>query len=283
MEQEFTLGGDMKVRRMGYGAMRVTGPGVWGPPKDKAAALKVLRRVVALGINLIDTADAYGPEVSEELICEALYPYPTDLVIATKGGLVRTGPGQWPSDASPSHLRSAIEGSLKRLRLDRIDLYQLHVVSDSTPLEGSVGELKRLQEEGKIRHVGVCNQSVAQLKASSAIVDIVSVQNRYNLSFRKHEDVLEACQAQGMAFLPWYPLAAAALVARDEFQAIAKKYEATPTQVCLSWLLHHSPVMIPIPGTSSIDHLGENTAARDLIIDPEDLKSIEQAAAQIDA
>lgn len=281
MLQEFTLGSDMTVRRMGFGAMRVTGPGVWGPPKDKDAALKLLRRVVDLGINLIDTADAYGPNVSEELICEALYPYADDLVIATKGGLTRTGPGQWPSDGSPKHLRAALEGSLKRLKLERIDLYQLHVVADNTPLEDSLGELKRLQEEGKIRHIGVSNQSVEQLERSMAIVDVVSVQNRYNLTTRKYEDVLDWCEQKGIGFLPWYPLAAASLVERKEFQALASKYDATSAQICLAWLLQRSPVMLPIPGTSSIAHLEENTAARDLQLSDEDFSTLEQVAATI--
>jgi pyridoxine 4-dehydrogenase len=279
--QEFTLGGDMTVRRMGYGAMRITGPGVWGPPKDRAGALAVLRRVVDLGMNLIDTADAYGPEVSEDLICEALHPYPDDLVIATKGGLTRTGPGAWPSNGSPAHLRSALEGSLRRLKLDRIDLYQLHVVADGTPLEDSMGELGRLKEEGKIRHIGVSNQSVDELERSLAIVDVVSVQNRFNLTTRKYEDVLEACEAKGLGFLPWFPLAAAELVARPEFQSIADRLGATPTQACLAWLMHRSPVMLPIPGTSSVDHLEENTAARHLQLTDADCATLEEAAAEI--
>jgi aryl-alcohol dehydrogenase-like predicted oxidoreductase len=279
--QEFVLGNDMKVRRMGFGAMRVTGDGVWGPPKDKPEALRVLRRVVDLGINLIDTADAYGPEVSEDLICEALHPYPDDLVIATKGGLTRTGPGLWPSNGSPAHLRKALEGSLKRLKLERIDLYQLHVVADGTPLEDSIGELARLQEEGKIRHIGVSNQTVDQLERSLAIVDVVSVQNRYNLTFRRYEDVLAACEEKGLGFLPWYPLASSALVSRDEFTAVAAKYDATAAQICLAWLLHRSPVMLPIPGTSSVGHLEENTAARDIALSDEDRATLEEAATRI--
>jgi aryl-alcohol dehydrogenase-like predicted oxidoreductase len=240
-----------------------------------------LRRVVDLGINLVDTADAYGPEVSENLICKALHPYPNDLVIATKGGLVRTGPGEWPSDGSPAHLREALEGSLKRLKLERIDLYQLHVVADGTRLEDSVGELARLREEGKIRHVGVSNQTVEQLERSLAIVDVVSVQNRYNLTFRRYDDVLAACEENGIGFLPWYPLASAALVSRQEFEAVAAKYEATAAQVCLAWLLHRSPVMLPIPGTSSVVHLEENTAARDIQLSDEDRATLEEAASSI--
>lgn len=283
MQQELTLGGDMTVRRMGFGAMRVTGEGVSGPPKDKDAALRVLRRVVELGINFIDTADAYGPNVSEELICEALHPYPSDLVIATKGGLTRSGPGQWHSDGSPEHLRNAVEGSLKRLRLERIDLYQLHVVADGTPLEESVSELKRLKEEGKIRHVGVSNQSVEELQRSRAIIDVVSVQNRYNLTTRKYEDVMNACAEEGIAFIPWFPLAAAELVDRDEFQEVAKAHNATAAQVCLAWLMQRSPVMVPIPGTSSLAHLDENTAARDINLTEAQCRALEAAAGQINA
>ena len=276
MTTEFTLGGDMTVRRMGYGAMRITGPGIWGPPKDKPEALRVLRRAVDLGINLIDTADAYGPEVSEDLIREALHPYPDDLVIATKGGLTRTGPGRWPSNGAPAYLRSALEGSLQRLGLEQIDLYQLHVVADGTPLEDSVGELQRMQKEGKVRHVGVCNQSVEQLDRSLSIVDVVSVQNRYNLTDRKAQSVLDACEAKGLGFLPWFPLAAAQLVAREEFQGVANNHGATVAQVCLAWLLQRSKVMLPIPGTSSVTHLEENTAARDIELSPADCQSLEE-------
>ena len=280
MSQEFTLGGDMTIHRMGFGAMRITGPGIWGPPKDKPEALRVLRRAVELGINLIDTADAYGPEVSEDLIREALHPYADDLVIATKGGLTRTGPGEWASNGSPTHLRGALEGSLKRLDLERIDLYQLHVVADNTPLEDSLGELKRMQDEGKIRHIGICNQTNSELERSLKVVDVVSVQNRYNLSDRKSEDVLDACEKKGIGFLPWFPLADAQLVEREEFGAVASKYDASPAQVCLAWLMQRSPVMIPIPGTSSVDHLEENTAARDIQMSDEDRANLEKKAAQ---
>lgn len=281
MISEFTLGGDMTIRRMGFGAMRITGPGVWGLPPDKPAALRLLRRAVDLGINLIDTADAYGPYVSEELIREALHPYPDDLVIATKGGLTRPGPGEWKSDGSPAHLRAALEGSLKRLGVERIDLYQLHVVADGTPLEDSLGELGALQREGKIRHIGVSNQSVEELERSLKVVDVVSVQNRYNLTNRKYEAVLDACEQRGLGFLPWYPLAAAALTSRQEFQSVAAKHEATASQVCLAWLLKRSRVMLPIPGTSSIAHLEENTAAREIELSEEDYANLEQAAGQI--
>jgi aryl-alcohol dehydrogenase-like predicted oxidoreductase len=216
--------------------------------------------------------------VSEELICEALHPYPDDLIIATKGGLMRTGPGRWPSNGSPEHLRGAVEGSLQRLKLDRIDLYQLHVVADGTPLEDSMGELRRLQEQGKIRHIGVSNQSVEELDRSLAVVEVVSVQNRYNLTTRKYEDVLEVCEQKGLAFLPWFPLAAAELVARPEFRGIAERLDCTPTQLCLAWLMHRSPVMLPIPGTSSVAHLEENTAARDLALSADDCATLEQTA-----
>lgn len=281
MTDMLTLGSDMTVRRMGFGAMRITGPGVWGPPADEANAIRVLRRAVALGINLIDTADAYGPNTSEALIKAALHPYPDDLVIATKGGLTRPGPNQWKSNGSPAHLRSALEGSLSRLGVERIDLYQLHVVADATPLEDSLGELKRLQEEGKIRHIGVCNQSVQELERSLAVVDIVSVQNRYNITDRKSDAVVDACERKGLGFLPWYPLAAAALVERKEFESVTARHQATASQICLAWLLRRSPVMLPIPGTSSVAHLEENTAARDLQLSDEDVASLEQAAARI--
>lgn len=281
MTSEITLGGDMTVRRMGFGAMRITGKGVWGLPKDKPEALRVLRRAVDLGINLIDTADAYGPDTSEDLIREALHPYPDDLVIATKGGLTRPGPDRWVSDGSPAHLRSALEGSLRRLDVERIDLYQLHVVADGTPLEDSLAELKTMQQEGKIRHIGVCNQSVEELERSLAVARVVSVQNRYNITTRKYDAVVDACEQRGLGFLPWYPLAAAALTERTEFTSVAGRHGATAAQVCLAWLLRRSTVMLPIPGTSSVAHLEQNTAARDLELSDEDYASLEQAAAKL--
>ncbi len=265
---------------MGFGAMRITGDGVWGPPKDKAKAIQLLRRVVDLGINFIDTADAYGPFVSEELLAEALHPYPADLVIATKGGLTRSGPGEWTSNGDPAHLKKAVEGSLKRLKLERIDLYQLHVVADGTPLEESMGALVRLQEEGKIRHIGVSNQSVEELKRSQAIASVVSVQNRYNLSDRKHEAVVDYCTENGLAFLPWYPLANRELTERTEFQDVAKRHDATASQVCLAWLLARSPMMLPIPGTSSISHLEENAAALQIELSADDCEALEEAVAR---
>src|ERR1700733_1239722 len=242
-----TIGGDLVVHRLGFGAMRLTGPGVWGPPPDRAGAVRVLRRALELGVNFIDTADSYGPGVSEEIIAEALHPYPPGLVIATKGGLTRSGPGNWGGDARPAHLRAACEGSLKRLRLNRIDLYQLHAVDPNVPLTESLGELARLQKEGKIRHIGVSNVSSAELGRAQRTVTVVSVQNRYNLSDRASEDVLSACEAQAIAFIPWFPLGAG----RD----------AANAQQVLAWLLARSPMMLPIPGTSSVAHLEENVAA----------------------
>jgi aryl-alcohol dehydrogenase-like predicted oxidoreductase len=245
-----SIGADLTVHRLGFGAMRLTGAGVWGPPADRQAALKVLRRALELGVNFIDTADSYGPDVSEEIIAEALHPYPQGLVIATKGGLTRPRAGQWERDAHPAHLRAACEGSLRRLRLDRIDLYQLHAIDPRVPLAESLGELARLQAEGKIRHIGVSNQSLAELKRSQALVSVVSVQNRYNLADRDAEDVLNYCEQQGLAFIPWFPLGAG----RDASQA----------QSAIAWLLARSPVMLPIPGTSSVKHLEENVAAASL-------------------
>src|SRR3954453_1575158 len=242
--------GEHTVRRLGFGAMRITGPGIWGPPEDHDEAIAVLRRAVELGVNLIDTADSYGPEVSEELIAEALYPYPDDLLIATKGGLERTGPGQWPRNGRPEHLREACEGSLKRLRVESIDVYQLHSPDPKVPYEESVGALKELRDEGKIRHIGISNVDVDQLATARAIVDVVSVQNRFNLTDRASEDVLDVCERDGLAFLPWYPLAAGELAEPGGPVAeIARAHDATPGQVALAWLLRRSAVMTPIPGT----------------------------------
>jgi pyridoxine 4-dehydrogenase len=244
-----SIGGELEVRRLGYGAMRITGPGVWGPPTDRAEALAVLRRAVELGVQLIDTADSYGPAVSEELIAEALHPYPAGVAIATKGGLVRPGPGRWEPDGRPEHLRAACEGSLRRLRLERIDLYQLHRVDPQVPLAESLAALGELQREGKIRFIGLSNVSVAQLEAAERVVDVASVQNRYNESDRGSEDVLRACEQRGIPFLPWFPLAAGS---------------ASSPVASLVWLLRHSPVMLPIPGTSSVAHLEENMRAAEL-------------------
>jgi aryl-alcohol dehydrogenase-like predicted oxidoreductase len=271
----FTIGGDLQVHRLGFGAMRITGDGIWGPPDDPEEARRLLRRVVELGIDLIDTADSYGPEVSENLIAEALYPYPEGLVIATKGGLRRTGPGQWPPDARPERLRECCEGSLRRLRLDRIDLYQLHAPDPKVPYEDSVGALKELQDEGKIRHVGVSNVSVEQLEQARAIVEVVTVQNRYNLEYRDSEDVLDACESEGIGFIPWFPLATGRLAEPGgPLDRIARDHEATPAQVALAWLLARSRVMLPIPGTSSVEHLEENVEATRIQLTSEEVDEI---------
>jgi pyridoxine 4-dehydrogenase len=272
----FLLGGDLTVHRLGFGAMRLTGAGIWGPPNDPVEAKLLLRRAISLGVDLIDTADSYGPEVSEQLIAEALHPYPPDLVIATKGGFVRPGPSRWQPDGRPSHLKEACEGSLRRLRLERIDLYQLHTVDDRVPFEESVGVLAELRSAGKIRHVGLSNVSSAQLKQARSIVPIVSVQNLYNLSDRSSEGVLAACESDGLGFIPWYPLGAGSLLnRRGPLTRIAARHQATPSQVALAWLLQHSPVMLPIPGTSSITHLEENMAALELELDADDIRSLD--------
>ena len=269
------IGGDLEVLRIGFGAMRITGPQILGWPADRENALRVLRRAVELGVNLIDTADSYGPEVSELLIAEALHPYPETLLIATKGGLLRTDSGAWPRDARPEHLREACEGSLRRLRLDRIDLYQLHAPDPTVPFEDSVGELVRLRDEGKIRHVGLSNVSVEQLRRAQELVPVVSVQNRYSLADRSSEDVLDECERQGIAFLPWYPLAAGDLAQPGgTVGRAASARGATPAQVALAWLLARSPVTVPIPGTSSLRHLEENVAALDLELTPEELAGL---------
>ncbi len=281
MSDTFTIGGDLEVRRLGFGAMRITGDGIWGPPDDPDGARRLLRRVPELGINLIDTADSYGPEVSENLIAEALSPYPDGLVIATKGGLLRTGPGQWPRDGRPEHLKEACEGSLRRLRVDRIDLYQLHSPDDRVPYEESVGALKELQDEGKIRHVGVSNVSVEQLAQARGIVEVVTVQNRYNLTDRSSEEVLEACEEAGIGFIPWFPLAVGSLAdGGGPLDEVAGRHGATPGQVALAWLLTRSPVILPIPGTSSIEHLEENVAAARLSLAEDEREEIAAAAAR---
>jgi pyridoxine 4-dehydrogenase len=275
----FTIGGDLEVRRLGYGAMRITGAGIWGPPDDPEAAKQVLRRVLELGVNLIDTADSYGPEVSENLIAEALHPYPDDLVIATKGGLRRTGPGQWPVDAHPDRLRECCEGSLRRLRVDRIDVYQLHRPDPEVPIEESLGALKQLQDEGKIRHIGVSNVSVEQLERSRAVVDVVTVQNRYNLVDRRAEDVLGACDAAGIGFIPWFPLATGDLARPGgPLDQLAAAHDATPGQLAIAWLLARSPVVLPIPGTASEQHLEENVAAAQLELEQAEFARLAAAA-----
>jgi pyridoxine 4-dehydrogenase len=256
----FVIGGDLTVNRMGYGAMRITGPGIWGPPADKAAALATLRRTIELGVNLIDTADSYGPGTSEELIAEALYPYPAGLVIATKGGWERPGPGQWTHNASPAHLTEALEGSLKRLRLDRIDIHQLHAPDNAVAFEASVEALAKLREQGKIRHVGLSNVTREHVERARKIVPIVSVQNRYSFADRESDFIVEYCEQNHIAFLPWAPLGQAK-EAHEAIKKAAGDLNATPLQVALAWLLKRSKVILPIPGTSSVKHLEENIAA----------------------
>jgi aryl-alcohol dehydrogenase-like predicted oxidoreductase len=275
----FRLGDGPTVRRLGFGAMRITGQGIWGPPEDRDEAKRVLRRAVELGVNLIDTADAYGPEVSEQLIAEALHPYPDDLVIATKGGLVRPGPGQWEPDGRPEHLREACEGSLRRLRLDAIELYQLHRPDPEVPFADSVGALIELRDEGKIRHIGLSNVTVDQLAEALAMTEIVTVQNRYNLVDRDSEDVLEDCTRRGVGFIPWWPLAVGRLARPGgPLDEIAAAHDATPAQVALAWLLHRSPVMLPIPGTSSVEHLEENLAAAQLDLSEDEVQRLGAAS-----
>ena len=254
--------GDLKVRRLGFGSMRLTGEGVWGPPDDPEAAKAVLRRTVELGINLIDTADSYGPYVAENLIREALHPYPDGLVIATKAGLERTGPGEWPRNGNPEHLRAAVHGSLKRLGVEQLDLLQLHAVDPKVPFEESLGSLIELRDEGKVRHLGVSNVTVEELDQAQALTEIVSVQNRFNLQDRDAEDVLDACTERDLAFIPWFPLAAGPLARPGgPVDRIAERHDATPSQIALAWLLHRSPAMLPIPGTGSPGHLRENINA----------------------
>ena len=271
----FDIGGDLRVNRLGFGAMRITGKGIWGEPENPEEARAVLKRAVELGINLIDTADSYGPHVSERLIGETLHPYPEDLVIATKGGLLRDGPGQWRRDARPEHLREACEGSLKRLKLDRIDLYQLHRIDPRVPAEEPLGALAELREEGKIRHIGLSEVSVEQIQRAQQIVPIVSVQNRYNLTDRDSEDVLDFCEREGIGFIPWFPLATGDLARPGgPLDEIATRYGASPGQVALAWLLWRSPVILPIPGTSSVEHLMENVAAASLELDEEEFTEL---------
>jgi pyridoxine 4-dehydrogenase len=274
-----TIGGDMTVNRFGYGAMRITGKGIWGPPENRDEAKAVLRRALELGINFIDTADSYGPEVSENLIAETLYPYPPGLVIATKGGMERSGPDQWQPNGRPEHLRQALEGSLRRLRLQRIDLYQFHRPDPSVPFEESVGTLAEMQREGKIRHIGLSNVTTDQLARAQKIVRIVSVQNRYNMTDRESEPELEACERQGIAFLPWFPLATGELARPGgPLDRIARKYNKTPGQIALAWLLQRSPVMLPIPGTASVKHLEENVATAGIRLSQEDFDALSRMA-----
>ena len=271
------LGGDRPVNRLGFGAMRITGEGIWGWPPDRNNALKVLKRAVELGVNLIDTADAYGPETSELLIAEALHPYPKGLVIATKGGLTRPGPSQWVPNGRPEHLKQAVEMSLKRLRLERIDLYQLHPIDPKVPMEASLGALKEMQDAGKIRHVGLSNVSPEEIVRARKVVPIVSVQNQYNIEDRKWEKTLVYCEKEGLGFMPWSPIGGGrGLKPENALEKAARDRGASVIQVALAWLLERSPVMLPIPGTSSIAHLEENVAAEKLKLTPAEWKAIER-------
>src|SRR5271170_2138757 len=276
---EFLIGNDLRVTRLGFGTMRLTGKGIWGEPADRAEAVRVLRRAVELGINFIDTADSYGPAVSEEIIAEALYPYPANVVIATKGGYERPGPNRWVENGKPEHLRSACEDSLRRLHLDRIDLYQLHRIDPKIPAEAQLGTLKDLQAEGKIKHIGLSEVTVRQIQHAQTIVPLVSVQNRYSVADRGSEDVLRYCEKQKMAFIPWFPLGAGQLSVGDSLiRHVAERLRATPSQVALAWLLARSPVMLPIPGTSNVEHLEENVAAAGLKIDESKMKELAHTA-----
>jgi pyridoxine 4-dehydrogenase len=278
----FAIGGDLTINRLGYGAMRLTGPGIWGEPKDRNEARRVLQRAVELGVNFIDTADAYGPDVSEEIIAEALYPYPAGLVIATKGGFARSGPNKWEMVGRPEYLRQCVEMSLRRLKLDRIELYQLHRIDPKVPVEESLGALKEMQKAGKIRHIGLSEVSPPEIERAGKTVKIVSVQNQYNLSDRQHEKVLQYCEHHNLAFIPWFPVAAGKLAKPGgPLDQVANQHNATVAQISLAWLLHHSPVLIPIPGTSSVTHLEENMAAAKLQLSAEEWKAIESAAAKV--
>lgn len=275
IEKNFSIGNDISVNRMGYGAMRITGDGIWGPPKDKAEAIRVLKRTVELGINFIDTADSYGPNVSEELIAEALFPYPDGLVIATKGGLLRTGPNEWLVNSHPDHLKEALEGSLKRLKLEQIDLYQLHRIDPKVPAEDSFAFLKQAQQDGKIKHIGLSEVGVEDIKKAQEFFGVVSVQNMYSVDNRKWEEVLQYCKEHHIAFIPWFPLNAGNVAAVDKIKKVADKYQATVHQVALSWLLQHAENILLIPGTSSVSHLEENVKAVDIKLDAQDLEILD--------
>ena len=274
----FRLGGDLSVNRLGFGAMRITGEGIWGWPPDRDNARKVLRRAVELGVDLIDTADAYGPETSELLIAEALHPYPKDLVIATKGGLTRPGPGQWVPNGRPEYLTRCVENSLKRLQLERIDLYQLHRIDPKVPMEESLGALKKMQEAGKIRHVGLSEVSAEEIDRARKVLPIVSVQNQYNVDNRKWEKTLTYCEKEGLGFMPWSPIGGNRGLKDNALEAAARDYHASVVQLALAWLLHRSPAMLPIPGTSSVAHLEENMAAAKLKLTAEDWKRVDAIA-----
>lgn len=276
----FRIGGDLPVTRLGYGTMQLTGEGVWGPPEDHDGAIAVLRRAVELGVTLFDTADSYGPEVAEDLLREALHPYADDVVIATKAGLTRTGPGQWIPVGRPSYLRQQCELSLRRLGLERIDLFQLHRIDPEVALEDQVGELAALQQEGKIRHIGLSEVSVEQTRAAREVATIATVQNLYNLADRSAEELVDYCEAEGIGFIPWFPLATGALSKDDgPLAAASREHDATPSQLALAWLLRRSPVMLPIPGTKSLDHLESNTAAAGIELSDPEFEALARATA----
>jgi pyridoxine 4-dehydrogenase len=271
----FSIGGQLRVNRIGYGAMRITGKGIWGPPKDKDEAIRVLKRAVELGVNFIDTADSYGPHISEELIAEALHPYPADLVIGTKGGLLRTGPDQWPINSSPAHLKEALEGSLKRLKLDQIELYQLHRIDPNVPAEQSFEFLKQAQADGKIKHIGLSEVGIDDIKRAQDYFEVVSVQNMYSVDNRIWEGVLNYCEDNNIAFIPWFPLNAGNVASQEKLQQVADKHGATVHQVALNWLLNHSKNILLIPGTSSVAHLEENMKTADITLDAEDIDELD--------
>ncbi len=271
----FALGGDLTVNRLGYGAMRITGEGIWGPPADHAESIRVLRRAVALGVNFIDTADSYGPNVSEELIAEALHPYAKGVVIATKGGLLRTGPNEWPIDASPKHLEQALNGSLKRLKVEQIDLYQLHRIDPNVPFEETLKFLQKAQQDGRIKHIGLSEVSVADIKKAQEFVPVVSVQNMYSVENRKWEAELTYTREQNIAFIPWFPLGGGNADALKALDSLAAKYGVKPQQIALSWLLHHSPNILLIPGTSKVKHLEENMKTVDIHLSAEDMQVLD--------
>jgi pyridoxine 4-dehydrogenase len=272
----FTIGGDLSVNRMGYGAMRITGKGIWGQPENRDEAIKVLQALPAAGVNFIDTADSYGPNVSEELIAEALYPYPAGMIIATKAGFMRTGPNEWQINSHPDHLAQALEGSLKRLKLDRIDLYQLHRIDPKVPFERSLAFLKQAQQQGLIKHIGLSEVSIADIRKAREHVDIVSVQNKYSIVYRNWEPELEYCQQEGIAFIPWNPINAGNILYVEKLKEIATRHKATMQQVALSWLYHRSPNILLIPGTSQVAHLEENVKAVNVILSMDEMMELEQ-------
>jgi pyridoxine 4-dehydrogenase len=273
----FSIGGDLTVHRLGFGAMRITGDGVWGEPKEREEAKRVLKRLPDLGVNLIDTADAYGPEVSENLIAEALHPYPAGMIIATKGGFTRQGPNKWTVVGRPEYLRQCVEMSLRRLKLERIDLWQLHRIDPAVPVEDQIGELKKLQKEGKIRHIGLSEVSVKDIERAAKTAKIVSVQNKYNIADRTHEEVLQYCEKNSLGFIPWFPMEAGKLNRPgSSLEQAAKSHNASTAQLAVAWLLHHSPVVLPIPGTSSVKHLEENVAAAEVKLSDMEWQTLEK-------